>query len=60
VLKQELGLDAELRVGPSGSFEVAVDGRTVVKKESLAFPTEREVVDAVAREVGGSPRPAGP
>jgi selenoprotein W-related protein len=51
-LKEQLDLDAELKVGPSGSFEVAVDGRTVVKKQSVAFPTEQEVVDAVSREVG--------
>lgn len=60
-MKQELGLDAELKLGPSGSFEVAVEGRTVVRKQSLAFPTEREVVDAVARELGGSSSsPVGP
>jgi len=38
--------------GPSGSFEVAVDGRAVVRKAGLAFPTEQEVVDAVARALG--------
>ncbi len=59
-MKQELGLDSELKLGPSGSFEVAVDGRTVVKKQSLAFPTEQEVVDAVSRELGDSSSPVGP
>jgi selenoprotein W-related protein len=39
-------------VGPSGSFEIAVDGKTVLKKESLGFPTDKEVVDAVAKELG--------
>ncbi len=45
-------MEAELKPGPSGSFEVAVNGRTVVKKETLAFPTEREILDAVAKELG--------
>ncbi len=39
-------------MGPSGSFEVAVDGQTVVKKQSLAFPTEQQIVDAVAKTIG--------
>ncbi len=39
-------------MGPSGSFEIAVDGKTVLKKESLGFPTDKEVVDAVAKELG--------
>ncbi len=52
MLKEEFGLDALLQPGPSGSFEVAVDGRTVVRKDGLAFPTEQEVVDAVARALG--------
>jgi selenoprotein W-related protein len=45
-------LESELKVGPSGSFEVAVDGKTVVKKETQAFPTEASIVEAVARVVG--------
>jgi selenoprotein W-related protein len=45
-------LDAELKHGPSGSFEVSVNGKAVVKKESVAFPTEKEVVEAVSRELG--------
>ncbi len=59
MLKKELNLDSELKVGPSGIFIVAVEGKPVVKKESLAFPTEREIVEAVAREIGGSSPPAG-
>lgn len=51
-LKKDLNLDAELKVGPSGSFEIAVDGKTVLKKESLAFPTEQQIVDAVSKEMG--------
>lgn len=51
-LKDEFELDSELKHGPSGSFEVSVNGKTVVKKQSLAFPTEQEIVNAVARELG--------
>ena len=29
-----------------------MDGRPVVKKAGLSFPTEQEVVDAVARVLG--------
>jgi selenoprotein W-related protein len=45
-------LDTELKTGPSGSFDIAVNGKTVLKKETFAFPTEREIVDAVSRELG--------
>jgi selenoprotein W-related protein len=45
-------------VGPSGSFIVEVDGQPVVKKESLGFPTEQQIVEAVAKVVGGSSAPA--
>jgi selenoprotein W-related protein len=45
-------VDSELKVGPSGSFEIAVDGKTVVKKESLLFPSDKQVVDAVAKALG--------
>ena len=39
-------LDTELKPGPSGSFDIAVNGKTVWKKETFAFPTEKEVIDA--------------
>ena len=45
-------MDSELKPGPSGSFEIAVNGKTVVKKQSLLFPTEKEIVEAVSREIG--------
>jgi selenoprotein W-related protein len=57
VLKKELNLDAELKPGPPGSFIVEVDGRTVVKKDSLAFPTEQQIVEAVSKVLGGPPAP---
>lgn len=49
MLKDELEVDVELKKGGSGVFEVAVDGRVVIKKTGLAFPSEQEVVDAVFR-----------
>lgn len=44
-------MDSELKHGPSGSFEVQVDGKTVVKKVSQAFPTEEEILGAVSKVV---------
>jgi hypothetical protein len=29
-----------------------VNGKTVVRKQTLAFPTEKEIVDAVSRQIG--------
>ncbi|MBN9684733.1 Rdx family protein [Corallococcus sp. NCSPR001] len=48
-MKDELEVDVELKKGGSGVFEVAVDGKVVIKKTGLAFPAEQEVVDAVFR-----------
>ncbi|MCI0573384.1 MAG: hypothetical protein L0Y66_21780 [Myxococcaceae bacterium] len=45
-------MDAELKVGSSGIFEVAVDGRVIASRGPTGFPTEQEVVDAVARALG--------
>lgn len=42
-----------LKTGPSGSFEVAVNGKVVITKKTLAFPTEKEVVDAVSKALEG-------
>lgn len=39
-------------MGPSGSFIIDVDGKTVLKKDSLGFPTEKDVVDAVSKALG--------
>jgi selenoprotein W-related protein len=49
VLKERLGVDAELAVGHSGIFEVAVDGKVVAAKTRAGFPSEEEVADAVSR-----------
>jgi selenoprotein W-related protein len=52
VLKSELGVDTELRIGPTGSFIVQVDGNTVAQKNARGFPTEDEIVKAVRAELG--------
>lgn len=39
-------------MGPSGSFIIDVNGKTVLKKESMEFPTEKAVVDAVSKALG--------
>jgi selenoprotein W-related protein len=58
VLKEELGVEAELTPGSGGIFEVAVDGAVVAKRGFLGFPSEQEIVDAVAKAgVGKSPAP---
>jgi hypothetical protein len=41
-----------MKVGTAGIFEISVNGKPVVKKESFAFPTEKEIVEAVSRELG--------
>jgi selenoprotein W-related protein len=57
-LKEELGLNAELIVGHSGIFEVAVDGKVVAAKTRAGFPSPQEVVDAVSRAVDAAAPPA--
>lgn len=55
MLKEELEVDAELKPGPSGSFFIEVEGRTVVRKDSLAFPSEKDIVDAVSKALEARP-----
>ena len=53
VLREELGLEASMKRGSGGIFTVAVDGEVVAKKTFAGFPTEEEIVRAVARRIGG-------
>jgi selenoprotein W-related protein len=49
-------VEAELVVGHSGIFEVAVDGKVAAKRGFLGFPSEHEIVDAVAKaSIGKQP-----
>lgn len=49
VLKEELGIEAELQLGSGGIFEVAVDDKVVAQRDLRGFPTEDEIVNAVAQ-----------
>lgn len=41
--------------GRNGIFEVAVDGKVVAQKTFSGFPSEPEIVSAVAKELGKVP-----
>ena len=49
MLREEVGVEARLVKGKDGIFEVAVDGAVVAKKTWMGFPTEDEIVQAVAK-----------
>ncbi|TMA23464.1 MAG: hypothetical protein E6J62_09905 [Deltaproteobacteria bacterium] len=51
-MEKELGVKTELAVGSPGSFQVWVDGKVVVEKHLMGFPTEEEIVDAVGAAMG--------
>ena len=51
-MEKELGVTAEMKVGPTGSFFVDVDGRVVIEKRMLGFPDEDEIVAAVGKALG--------
>jgi len=53
VLKDELEVEAELKPGPSGSYEVRVGDTVVIRTASPAFPPHPEVVHAAARALEG-------
>ena len=47
VIREQLGVEAELVGGGGGVFRVEVDGETVVSKTRGYFPSSEDVVDAV-------------
>jgi selenoprotein W-related protein len=51
-LQEELGVAADMKVGPTGSFIVDVDGKVVAEKRVDGFPSEEEIVSAVGRALG--------
>jgi len=53
VLREELGVEARLLKGHGGVFEVRVGDALVAKKTFDGFPTEDEIVRAVAGAIGG-------
>lgn len=53
MLREELGVEARLLRGHGGVFEVRVGDALVAKKTFDGFPTEDEIVRAVAGAIGG-------
>ena len=54
-MEKKLGIKAELKVGPSGSFMVDVDGAVVAEKRLICgFPSDEEIAAAVAKAIGNS------
>ena len=49
VIKQEMGVDAELVEGGRGEFTVWVGEEIVARKDSAGFPSEQEALAAVKR-----------
>ena len=56
-IKQSLNLDAEIEPGSRGEFSVWVDGAKVAEKSRTGFPTEKAVVETVARAISAKPKP---
>jgi selenoprotein W-related protein len=54
VLKDRLGVDAELLAGTAGIFEVRVNGIVVAKRTRGHFPVAEEVVTQVAAALPGA------
>jgi predicted Rdx family selenoprotein len=52
LLREEVGVEAELIEGSRGVFEVAVDGAVVAQKSFLGFPEEPELVRSVRQALG--------
>jgi predicted Rdx family selenoprotein len=52
LLREELGIEAELVKGHGGIFTVAVDGRVVARKTWAGFPEEEEILREVQKAVG--------
>ncbi len=42
-------------MGPSGSFDVSVDGKVVSSKRLWRFPTETQIVEAVSKALSEGP-----
>ena len=52
LLKERLGVEAELVKGSGGIFVVAVDGVSVAAKTREGFPTDEVCVAAVGQALG--------
>ena len=47
LLRKELDVETKLMEGDRGEFTIWVDGRVVIKKGRLGFPTDEKVLVAV-------------
>ena len=45
-------MDSELVVGSNGIFTIAVDEKVVAERSGWGFPSEDQIVDAVAKALG--------
>jgi len=52
LIKNEVGLDAEMTLGSPGEFSIWVDGRQVAKKGWFFFPTDTQVLAGVRQALG--------
>ncbi len=53
IIKDELGVDAELSEGGRGEFTVWVGDEVVAKKDTEGFPSDEDALAAVRRAVHG-------
>jgi hypothetical protein len=51
-LEEKLGIKPELKEGAPGSFEVSVDDEVVSARKFWGFPSEKDIVSAVASALG--------
>ena len=52
VLKEEIGIDADLIEGNRGEFTVWVDEERVAAKDAMGYPSEQDVLAAVRKALG--------
>jgi hypothetical protein len=53
LIKDELGVDAEVSEGARGEFTVWVGDEIVAKKDTQGFPGDEDALAAVKRAVAG-------
>ena len=49
LIKDKLGLDAELEPGGRGEFTVWVNGKKIAEKSRSGFPTEPAIIELVRK-----------
>ncbi len=51
LLKNELGIEADLKDGKLGEFSVLVGGKDVAQKGLIRFPGDNKIICAVQKEM---------